>query len=76
MLTLEGRATILAWTRHGEGLVAASAFAWPFSDREMGNTAVVPNEHQRSLFEIEYWLLRSLVSGEFVPLQIPGTAAD
>jgi hypothetical protein len=76
LLTLESRATVLGLARHGEGLVAAAAFARPFSDGQMGNTAVVPNEHQRFLFETEYWLFRSLVSGAFPPLQVPGEAGD
>jgi hypothetical protein len=76
LLTLEGRATIAALARHGQGLVAATTFARPFSDGEMGNTAVVPSEDQRFLFETEYWLFRGLVSGAFPPLQMPDEAGD
>ncbi len=71
LLTLAGRAPVAALARHGEGLVAAVATAQPFTDRQMGTTATVPNAHQRFLYEIEFWLLRGLVSGEFPPLRAP-----
>jgi hypothetical protein len=70
LLTLEGQAPVVALARHGEGLVAAAAFSRPFSDQQMGTTSVVPNRYQRFLFEIEFWLLRGLVTGEFPPLRI------
>jgi hypothetical protein len=69
LLTLEGRSAVVALARHGEGLVVATAFASTFSDRVMGSTSVMPDAHQRFLFEIEFWLLRGLVAGEFPPLQ-------
>jgi hypothetical protein len=72
LLSLGGRAPVVAATRHGEGLVVVTAFARPFSDRSMGSTAVVPNAEQRFLFEVEFWLLRGLVDGTFPPLQTPG----
>lgn len=73
LLTLEGQVSVVAMARHGSGVVVASAFASPFSDRDMGSTAVVPTAFQRWLFEIEFWLLRGLVTGEFPPLQPPTT---
>jgi hypothetical protein len=74
LLTLEGQAPLVALARHGEGLVAAAALSRPFSDQQMGTTSVVPNRHQRFLFEIEFWLLRGLVTGEFPPLRVPDGA--
>jgi hypothetical protein len=74
LLALEGQAPVVALARHGEGLVAAAALTRPFSDRQMGTTSVVPNRHQRFLFEIEFWLLRGLVTGEFPPLRVPDGA--
>ena len=71
LLTLAGQAPVAAAALYGDGLVVAAAFARPFSDREMGSTSVVPNDHQRFLYEIEFWLLRGLVSGEFPPLRGP-----
>jgi hypothetical protein len=71
LLALEGEAPVVALARHGDGLVVATAFAHPFSDREMGTTATVPNRQQRLLYEIEFWLLRGLVCGEFPPLRVP-----
>jgi hypothetical protein len=71
LLTLEGLAPVAAWARHGDGLVAVTAFARLFSDREMGTTSVIPNTHQRFLYEIEFWLLRNMMSGEFSPLEPP-----
>lgn len=73
LLTLEGQAPVATLARHGDGLVVAAAFAQPFSDREMGTTAVIPNEQQRFTFEIEFWLLRGLVTGEFPALSIPAS---
>ena len=75
LLTLGGQAPIASLARYGEGLVVATAFARPFSDRVMGTTAVIPNQQQRFLFETEFWLLRSLLSGDFPPLRLP-IAAD
>jgi hypothetical protein len=72
LLTVEGGIPVLSTTTHGDGLVAAASFSQPFSDREMGTTSVIPNSYQRFLFEMEYWLFRSLVEGEFSPLQVPG----
>jgi hypothetical protein len=76
LLSLEGEAPLVALARHGDGLVVATAFARPFSDREMGTTATVPNRQQRLLYEIEYWLLRGLVSGAFPPLRVPESAGQ
>ena len=75
LLTLGGQAPVAAAARYGDGLVVAAAFARPFSDGEMGSTAVVPNDHQRFLYEIEFWLLRGLVSGEFPPLRRPASGS-
>lgn len=74
LLTLGGQAPVASLARHGDGLVVAVAFARPFSDRTMGTTAVIPNQQQRFLFETEFWLLRSLVAGEFPPLRLPAGA--
>ena len=71
LLTLGGQAPVLSLARHGAGLVVAASFSSPFADREMGTTAVIPNEHQRFLFEMEYWLFRGLVAGDFAPLRLP-----
>jgi hypothetical protein len=71
LLTLGGQAPVVAAARPGDGLVVAAAFARPFSDQQMGTTSVVPNEYQRFLFEIEFWLMRGLVTGEFQPLRVP-----
>jgi hypothetical protein len=71
LLSIGGHVPIVARARHGDGFVVAAAFARLFSDREMGTTSVIPDEHQRFLFEIEFWLLRGLVTGEFPPLRNP-----
>ena len=71
LLTLEGQAPVVSLARHGDGLIVAASFSHPLSDREMGTTAVIPDDHQRFLFETEFWLLRSLVGGEFPPLTMP-----
>jgi hypothetical protein len=69
LLSLGGEAPVASLAHHGDGLVVATAFAHPFSDRDMGTTSVVPDSHQRFLFEIEFWLLRGLLSGKFPPLR-------
>jgi hypothetical protein len=74
LLTLEGSAPIVALAHRGDGLIAVAAFSRAFTDREMGTTAVIPTAHQRFLFEIEFWLLRNLVAGEFPPLRLPTEA--
>jgi hypothetical protein len=71
ILTLEGQAPIASLARHGDGIVIATAFAQPFNDQQMGTTSVVPTAQQRFLFEIEFWLLRGLVEGQFPPLRVP-----
>jgi len=65
LLLLEGQAPVAGLARHGHGLVVAATFSQPFSDREMGSTSVVPTARQRFLFELEFWLLRGLVTGQF-----------
>ncbi len=72
LLTLESMVPVAAYRRHGAGLVAAVAFSQPFSDQQMGTTATVPSAHQRFLYELEFWLLQSLVEGEFSPLRPVG----
>jgi hypothetical protein len=71
LLTLGGQAPLVAAVPHGDGLVVVTAFARQFSDQQMGTTSVVPNEYQRFLFEIEFWLLRGLATGDFEPLRMP-----
>lgn len=77
LLTLAGQAPLVALVHHGEGLVAAVAFAQPFSDGQMGSTSVIPTAHQRFLFEIEFWLLRGLVDGDdWPPLRVPASGTN
>jgi hypothetical protein len=74
LLSLGGQSPVVALAHHGDGLVVVTAFAQLFSDREMGSTSAIPTDHQRFLYEIEFWLLRGLVSGEFPPMRMPSTA--
>jgi hypothetical protein len=74
LLTLDGQTPVVSLARHGDGLVAAVAFAQPFADQQMGTTSVIPTPHQRFLFEIEFWLFRGLVTGEFPPLRFPASS--
>jgi hypothetical protein len=71
LLTLGGQAPIVSLARSGRGLVVAAALARPFSDAVMGTTSVVPSAAQRFLFDIEFWLLRGLVGGQFPALRLP-----
>jgi hypothetical protein len=74
LLTMEGSSPVAALARHGAGLVVATAFAQPFYDRDMGTTAAIPTAQQRFLYEIEFWLFRGLMAGEFPPLTSPPPA--
>jgi hypothetical protein len=76
LLTLGGQAPVAAVAGYGDGLVVAVAFGQPFSDREMGSTSVVPDDHQRFLYEMEFWLLRGLVGGSFPPLRVPKSSGQ
>jgi len=67
---------VAAMARYGDGVVVAAAFAQPFSDQEMGSTAAVPNDHQRFVYEVEFWFLRGLVRGEFPPLRMPASGGQ
>ncbi len=69
--TVGRQAPVAAVARYGDGLVVAVSFSRPFSDRQMGSTSVIPNAQQRFLYELEFWLLRGLVAGEFPPLRPP-----
>ncbi len=70
LLLLGGQAPIASLAHHGDGLVVAVAFSGTFADEQMGSTAVIPNAHQRFLYDVEFWLFRSLVNGEFLPLSV------
>jgi hypothetical protein len=74
ILSLEGKAPIVTLARHGDGMVVATSFAQPFNDRQMGTTSVIPTPQQRFLFEMEFWLFRGLVEGQFSPLSAPAGA--
>jgi hypothetical protein len=67
LLSLKGSAPVAALTRHGAGLVVATAFAQPFYDRSMGTTSVIPTPQQRFVYDIEFWLFRGLMSGSLPP---------
>lgn len=56
---------ILSYTRVGKGIFAIFTSFSGFSDKEMGDYNVIPDEKQRKLHELEYWLINSLLRGNF-----------
>ena len=61
---LQGR-PIAAVARHGKGLVIAAGLGGRFNDREMGVIGdVIPDARLRPVFDLEFTLLRAIVSGE------------
>jgi hypothetical protein len=54
---------VAATASHGQGTVTVLSFGSRFADRNMGATGdVVPNEQLRKVFDLEFALLRSILS--------------
>ncbi len=62
------KATVGAWTRHGDGAVYVVGFGTRFSDLNMGVTGdTVPDEQMRKVYDLEFNLLRWIVEGRKAP---------
>jgi hypothetical protein len=58
-----GGMPVAAIASHGQGTVTVLSFGSRFADRNMGATGdIVPNEQLRNVFDIEFTLLRSVLS--------------
>lgn len=62
--TVDGE-TVVAAVESGQGMVAGAACAELFTNARMGETETVPDTQQRFLYQLEFWLLSSLMQGEF-----------
>ncbi len=52
---------VFAAKRIGKGALAAMASSYVFTDHEMGFTTTQPNENQRRIYELEYWIFREVL---------------
>jgi len=57
----------VAAAKVGDGVIAAMGSSDSFTDRVMGVTSTVPNDYQRGIYEIEFWLFRNLMEGPSDP---------
>ncbi|MEW5803005.1 MAG: DUF4350 domain-containing protein [bacterium] len=65
----EGKAA-LSMKNYGDGLIAVFGASHLFRDESLGNTSMVPDEYQRLLGEMEFWIFESLARKEFVPFSL------
>jgi hypothetical protein len=52
---------IMAVEAIGEGRLVAAATSFLFTDREMGFTSTRPNDKQRRIYELEYWIFEEVL---------------
>jgi hypothetical protein len=62
VLTTKSKEPILSVRKKGEGLIVVMADSRLFSDRIMGTTGVFPSPEQRKIYDLEFWLLKELLS--------------
>ncbi|MEW6378540.1 MAG: hypothetical protein AB1611_02905 [bacterium] len=67
LLTDQKRNSILSVKKYGAGLVAVFTASHLFRDESLGYTSSVPDEYQRWLSEIEFWVFTSLAKKNFIP---------
>ena len=60
LLLSDGR-TVLSEVRLGEGRVFVFSDFYMFTTEVMGHTGITPNARQRSISELEYWMLREML---------------
>ena len=51
----------------GRGEIVVMASSALFTDREMGYTTMKPNENQRKIDELEYWIFEEVLGIKKVP---------
>lgn len=62
LVTAEGN-TVLAVKAFGKGKVAMFSDSSLFSDAQMGDTSVVPDQRQKGISELEFRILREMIEG-------------
>ena len=67
LLYVKDKGAFVSTERFGMGIIAAMAASPSFANNEMGETEAVPDEHQRFLYRLEFWILSSLIEGSFEP---------
>jgi len=61
---------VLAIKKEGTGLIAVFGASHLFRDESLGSTSTVPDEYQRWLSEMEFWIFESLAKKEFIPFSL------
>lgn len=67
LLYVKDKGAFVSTEKFGMGIIAAMAASPSFANNEMGETEAVPDEHQRFLYRLEFWILSSLIEGRFEP---------
>ncbi|MEW6380298.1 MAG: hypothetical protein AB1611_11925 [bacterium] len=58
--------------KYGAGLIAVLSASHLFQDESLGYTSSIPDEYQRWLSGIEFWIFESLARKEFRPFSLSG----
>jgi hypothetical protein len=69
LIDREGNA-VLSVKKQGAGLIAVFGASHLFRDEFLGSTSMIPDEYQRWLSEMEFWIFESLARKEFVPFSL------
>jgi len=67
LLVFDDGAALFSVARRGRGVLAVIASSSSFSNLSMGNTETVPDQHRDFLYQLEFWMLESMVNGQFAP---------
>ena len=67
LLLFDDGAALFSVARSGQGMLAVMASSSSFNNLALGTTSTVPNEYRRFLYQLEFWMLESMVKGHFVP---------
>jgi len=67
LLFSKDRKSLLSLVKRGKGMLAVMACSPTFTNEEMGKTESVPDEHQRFIYKLEFWVLTGLMEKHFKP---------
>jgi hypothetical protein len=65
LLVFDDGAALFSIARKGEGMLAVMASSSSFNNLALGETGTIPNENRKFLYELEFWMLESMVEGNF-----------
>ncbi|MGR3220267.1 MAG: Gldg family protein [Candidatus Anammoxibacter sp.] len=71
LLFTQKKDPFISIVKHGKGMIAFMACSPSFTNKGMGETEVVPNDDQQFLYKLEFWILSSLIKGDFSPFEDP-----